>query len=85
MAGNFGYSEREKVTYLAARKSPASVHPYKSPVTLRAEIGKPVPVLYSVPSFQLILSCPLGVRPAPKVSFSPQLTLSIKLAHPALP
>lgn len=74
--------EGEKEVILAARKSPASMHPYKSPVTLRAEIGKPVPVLYSFRSFQLILSCPLGVSLLPKVSFSTQLTLSIRPAHP---
>lgn len=35
-----------------------------------------------VHSFQLIRSCPLGVSPPPKVSFSTQLALSIKHTHP---
>lgn len=67
---------------LAKGESDGCEHPQNSPVTLRAKIGKPAPFLYFCSFFQLIRSCPLGVSPPPKVSFSTQLALSIKRTHP---
>lgn len=68
---------------MAVGESAGNVHQHNSSVTLRAEIGKPVPffvllfILFN--SFEV---APLGASPPPKVSFSTQLALSIKRTHP---